>query len=56
MKYFLAIAPFVALIAYHDAWGSVECPFLLGFSALLCVIIKVNDNERNKREKDSDNH
>lgn len=50
MKYVLAFVPSVALIIYHDAWGSVECPVLLCLSALACAIIKTKSNEQGKKK------
>lgn len=52
MKYLLPIAVALALIAYHGAWGSVECPLLLSIAALVCATIKTKENER-KEKKDS---
>ena len=52
MKYLLPIAVALAVIAYHGAWGSVECPLLLSIAALVCVTIKTKENER-KKKKDS---
>lgn len=48
MKYLLTIAVAMGLIAYHGAWGSVECPLLLSMAALVCLIIKSNNNEQRK--------
>lgn len=50
MKYILTMAPFVALIIYHDAWGSIECPLLLSIGVLACIIIKTKSNEQSKKE------
>lgn len=50
MKYLLPIAVALAIIAYHGAWGSVECPLLLSVAALVCVIIKSNSNEQRKKK------
>lgn len=50
MKYIAIMAVPVALIAYHDAWGSIECPLLLCLGALVCVIIKSKRDERKKKE------
>ena len=52
MKYLPPIAVALAVIAYHGAWGSVECPLLLSIAALVCVIIKSKSNEQRKK-KDS---
>ena len=51
MKYILSFAPSVALITYHDAWGSIECPVLLCISALVCVIIKTKRDEQAKKKR-----
>lgn len=51
MKYLLTICLAVGLIAYHDAWGSVECPLLLSIAALVCVIIKSNSNEQREKKR-----
>ena len=51
MKYLLTFCPAVGLIAYHGAWGSVECPFLLSIAALVCVIIKTNKDEQRKKKR-----
>lgn len=40
MKYILAVAPFVGLIAIHNAWSSFECPLMLGIAMLVCITIK----------------
>lgn len=53
MKYLLPIAVALAVIAYHGAWGSVECPLLLSVAALVCVTIKTKENER-KKKKDAE--
>ena len=50
MKYLLTIAVALAVIAYHGAWGSVECPFLLSMAALVCIILKVRNNEQRKEK------
>ena len=50
MKYLPPIAVALAVIAYHGAWGSVECPLLLSIAALVCVIIKTKENERKKKK------
>ena len=52
MKYLLAITPFVALIAVHDAWRSFECPLLFSVAALICIIIKNKGNEQNEKKSD----
>ena len=51
MKYILAFVPSVALIAYHNAWGSVECPILLCISALVCIIIKSKRDEQSEKKR-----
>ena len=51
MKYLLTISATVGVIAYHGAWGSVECPLLLSIAVLACVIIKSESDEQ--REKKS---
>ena len=50
MKYLLTFAVALAVIAYHGAWGSVECPLLLSIAVLVCVIIKSKSNERKKKK------
>lgn len=50
MKYLLPIAVALCVIAYHGAWGSVECPLLLSIAALVCVIIKNKENEQRKKK------
>lgn len=50
MKYLLTIAVALGLIAYHGAWGSVECPLLLSIAALVCVTIKTKSNEQRKKK------
>jgi len=57
MRYILVMAPFVALIAYHNAWSSIECPLLLSIGALVCVAIKVKrDEQRKKKATEGSNH
>ena len=51
MKYLLTIAVALAVIAYHGAWGSVECPLLLSLAALVCIILKVRNNEQRKEKR-----
>ena len=48
MKYLLPIAVALGIIAYHGAWGSVECPLLLSIAALVCLTIKTKENEQRK--------
>ena len=50
MKYLLTFAVALAVIAYHGAWGSVECPLLLSIAALVCIILKVRSNEQANRK------
>ena len=56
MKYILAVSPSVALIAYHNAWSSVECPLLLSISALVCIILKSRINEQSKKKGTGEGH
>ena len=49
MKYIIAVAPFIGLIAIHNAWRSFECPLLLSMAA--CIIIKVKSNEQREKKK-----
>jgi hypothetical protein len=51
MKYLLPISVALALIAYHGAWGSVECPLLLSIAALVCATIKTKENEQGKKKR-----
>lgn len=51
MQYLLTIAVALAVIAYHGAWGSVECPLLLSIAALVCIILKVRSDEQANRKK-----
>ena len=51
MKYILALGVPVALVAYHNAWSSIECPLLIGFGVLICIILKVKSNEQTKKER-----
>lgn len=53
MKYVLAVAPFVGLIAVHDAWTSFECPLMLGIAMLVCITIKSKgkSNEQGKKKE-----
>lgn len=50
MKYLLTIAVALGIIAYHGAWGSVECPLLLSIAALVCVILKAKSNEQRQKK------
>lgn len=50
MKYVLAVAPFVGLIAVHDAWTSFECPLMLGIAMLVCITIKGKANEQDTKK------
>ena len=50
MRYIFVIVPFVAMIAYHVAWNSIECPLLLSIAALICVTIKVKSDEQRKKK------
>lgn len=50
MKYLLTFCPAVGLIAYHGAWGSVECPLLLSIAALVCIIIETHSNEQRQKK------
>lgn len=51
MKYVIAAAPFIGLIAIHNAWRSFECPLLLSMAVLACIIIKVKSNEQRQKKK-----
>lgn len=51
MQYLLTIAVALAVIAYHGAWRSVECPLLLSIAALVCIILKVRSNEQRKKKR-----
>lgn len=50
MKYIIAVAPFLGLIAIHNAWRSFECPLLLSVAVLVCIIIK-NKQSNEQGEK-----
>lgn len=50
VRYILSLVPFLAVIALHDAWRSVECLVLLSFWVLICFIIK-NTSKSNEQEK-----
>lgn len=50
MKYILATLPFVGIICVHHAWNSIECPILLSFAVLVCLIIKNQSNEQGKKK------
>ena len=50
MKYIIAVAPFLGLIAIHNAWRSFECPLLLSVAVLVCIIIKDKSNEQAKKK------
>lgn len=50
MKYLLTFCPFVGLIAYHNAWQSIECPLLLSLAVLACIMIKTKKNEQGKKK------
>ena len=52
MKYLLTFLPFVALVAYHNAWQSFECPLLFSVAVLACIIIKGKSNEQDKKKRD----
>lgn len=54
MKYLLIMAPFVGLIAWHNAWQSIECPLLLSIGILICLTIKAKANEQRKKEGPSE--
>ena len=51
MKYLLTFCPAVGLIAYHGAWGSVECPLLLSIAVLVCIIIKTHNDEQREKKR-----
>lgn len=50
VRYLVTLVPFVAIIAVHDAWRTIECPVLLSFWVLICFIIK-NTSKSNEQEK-----
>lgn len=52
MRYLLVFVPALALIAFHNAWQSIECPLLLGFATLACIIIKSKKDEQRQKKKD----
>lgn len=51
MKYIIAVAPFIGLIAAHNAWRSFEFPLLMSVAVLVCIIIKSKSNEQRKKKK-----
>ena len=51
MKYILTAAPFVGIIAWHNAWQSIECPLMLSLAVLVCLIIKTKSNESKEKNK-----
>ena len=51
MKYIIAVAPFLGLIAIHNAWRSFECPLLLSVAVLVCIIIKNNSKSNEQKEE-----
>lgn len=51
MKYVIVIAVSFGLIAWHDAWGSIECPLLISLGALICVMLKVKSDEQRKKKE-----
>ena len=52
MRYLIVFVPALALIALHNGWQSIECPLLLGFSTLACLMIKSKRDEQRKKKKD----
>ena len=51
MKYIIAVAPFIGLIAAHNAWRSFEFPLLMSVAVLVCIIIKSKSNEQGKKKR-----
>lgn len=51
MKYIIAVAPFVGLVAIHNAWRSFEFPLLMSVAVLVCIIIKSKSNEQGQKTK-----
>lgn len=51
MKYIIAVAPFIGLIAIHNAWRSFEFPLLMSVAVLVCIIIKSKSNEQGKKKR-----
>ena len=47
----IAVAPFVVLVAIHNAWRSFEFPLLMSVAVLVCIIIKSKSNEQRKKKK-----
>lgn len=56
MKYILTLAPIIGLIAWHDAWQSIECPLLLSAGLLVCLTIKSKSNEQRKKKGTGEGH
>lgn len=56
MKYLLTISATVGLIAYHNAWQTIECPLLLSIAVLVCIIIKTNKDEQRKKKGSERSH
>lgn len=52
MRYLTVYVSALALIALHNAWQSIECPLLLGFATLVCIMIKSKRDEQRKKKKD----
>lgn len=51
MKYLLTISATVGLIAYHNAWQTIECPLMIIMAVLVCIIIKSNKDEQRKKKR-----
>lgn len=49
-KFILTYVTAGVLITYHGAWRSIECPLLLAFATLVCIIIKTKSNEQGKKK------
>lgn len=50
MKYILTFVPIIGIIAWHDAWQSIECPLLLAVGLLVCLTIKTKSNEQREKK------
>ena len=51
IEYIIAVAPFIGLVAIHNAWRSFEFPLLMSVAVLVCIIIKSKSNEQRKKKK-----
>ncbi len=56
MKYLLTISAAVGLIAYHNAWQTIECPLLIIMAVLVCIIIKTKSNEQRQKKGSERSH